>query len=284
MVAHAPRVLRFAPSPNGYLHLGHARSALLNHDLARACGGRLLLRIEDIDPVRSRPEFIEAIEEDLAWLGLQWETPVRVQSRHLADYAGPLAALGLRRLLYPCFCTRGAILRAADTRRGWPRDPDGAPQYSGACRALSADERRSRLKDGEPHALRLAMAQACALAPPGLNWIETGVGVVSADPAMWGDAVLARKDVAASYHLAVVVDDAVQGVTDVVRGADLYAATHLHVLLQALLGLTTPRYWHHPLLLDTDGAKLAKTRLSKPLRQLRAEGATPDDIRRLAAL
>jgi glutamyl-Q tRNA(Asp) synthetase len=287
MPAPTQPVFRFAPSPNGYLHLGHARSALLNHDLARQSGGRLLLRIEDIDPVRSKPEFAAAIKEDLTWLGLQWETPVRVQSRHMADYAAALARLDARGLIYPCICTRGEILRAADTRKNWPRDPDGAPHYTGVCRALAPVERARRIAAGEPYALRLDVTKALAQAPA-LEWIETGSDNasrnVSAKPALWGDAVLARKDVPVSYHLAVVADDALQDVTHVVRGQDLYAATHLHRLLQHLLGLPTPQYRHHPLILDEDGAKLAKSRLSKPLRQLRAEGASPDDIRRLAAL
>ena len=287
MPAPTQPVFRFAPSPNGYLHLGHARSALLNRDLAHASGGRLLLRIEDIDPVRSRLEFAAAIEEDLAWIGLQWETPVRVQSRHMADYAAALARLDKRGLIYPCICTRGEILRAANTRKDWPRDPDGAPHYTGACRALKPHERARRIAAGEPHALRLDMAKALADAPA-FAWTETGgdgaAAAIAAKPALWGDVVLARRDVPASYHLAVVVDDALQGVTHVVRGQDLYAATHLHRLLQHLLGLPAPRYRHHPLILDEGGAKLAKSRLSKPLRQLRAEGASPDDIARLAAL
>ena len=288
MSAPTQPVFRFAPSPNGYLHLGHARSALLNHDLARASGGRFLLRIEDIDPLRSKPEFAAAIEEDLAWLGLQWERPVRVQSRHMADYAAALDVLDTRGLLYPCICTRGEILRAADARKNWPRDPDGAPHYSGVCRALAPDARARRVAAGAPYALRLDMAKALVGAPALAGWRETAADgkaqIIVANPALWGDVVLARKDVPVSYHLAVVVDDALQGVTHVVRGQDLYAATHLHRLLQYLLSLPAPQYRHHALILDDGGAKLAKSRLSKPLRQLRAEGASPDDIARLAAL
>jgi glutamyl-Q tRNA(Asp) synthetase len=287
MPASAQQVFRFAPSPNGYLHLGHARSALLNYDLARGCFGRFLLRIEDIDPLRSKQEFTAAIEEDLAWLGLQWEQPVRVQSRHMDDYALALARLDARGLLYPCFCTRGDIARAVGDRMDWPRDPDGAPRYPGTCRALMHEERARRIAAGAPFARRIDMAKALAAAPGKLAWTEFDGGAacaIAANPAIWGDAVIARKDVPASYHLAVVVDDALQGVTDVVRGADLRPATLLHRLLQQLLGLTAPRYRHHPLILDEDGAKLAKSRLSKPLRQLRAEGASPSDIRRLAAL
>ena len=212
---------------------------------------------------------------------------MRVQSRHMADYAAALLQLGARGLLYPCFCTRSDSLRAASSRADWPRDPDGAPHYAGACRALASDVRARRLADGEPHALRLDMASALAGAPA-LHWIETGgegaMRRVAVTPALWGDAVLARKDTPTSYHLAVVVDDAAQGVTDVVRGQDLAAATHLHRLLQHQLGLPAPRYRHHALILDAAGGKLAKSRLSKPLRQMRAEGLRPDDIARLAAL
>ena len=284
MPTPAQQVFRFAPSPNGYLHLGHARCALLNHDLAQASGGRFLLRIEDIDPLRSKPQFAAAIMEDLAWLGLRWQTPVRIQSGNMADYAAALTRLDAQGLLYPCFCSRGDSARSAAGRR----DPDGSPLYPGTCRRLAPGERAARIAAGEPHARRINMAKAAAHAQGGLVWSEASADstarTVAADPALWGDAVLARKDVPASYHLAVVVDDALQGVTDVVRGADLAPATHLHRLLQALLGLPAPRYRHHALILDGDGAKLAKSRLSKPLRQLRAEGLAPDDIRRLAGL
>ena len=284
MPTPAQQVFRFAPSPNGYLHLGHARCALLNHDLAQASGGRFLLRIEDIDPLRSKPQFAAAIMDDLAWLGLRWQTPVRIQSGNMADYATALTRLDARGLLYPCFCSRGDSARSAAGRR----DPDGSPLYPGTCRRLAPGEPAARIAAGELHARRIDMAKAAALAPCRLAWTETGADgaarTIAADPALWGDAVVARKDVPASYHLAVVIDDALQGVTDVARGADLFAATHLHRLLQHLLGLPPPRYRHHPLILDGSGGKLSKSRLSKPLRQLRAEGATPDDIRRLAAL
>jgi glutamyl-Q tRNA(Asp) synthetase len=254
------KTFRFAPSPNGYLHLGHAYSALLNFDLARACGGRFLLRVEDIDRARARPEFEAAIYEDLSWLGLSWETPVRRQSEHFDDYARALEKLDALGLLYACDCTRGEISRAVGGRENWPRDPDGAPLYPGTCRDKPRRPAREILRAGGV-ALRLDMAKA-------------------ATAVEWGDAVLARKDVPASYHLAVVVDDALQGVTDVVRGKDLLHATSLHRLLQRLLGLPEPAYQHHDLVLDERSEKLAKSRSSKTLRQLRAEGATPEDVRR----
>ncbi|MCP8941128.1 tRNA glutamyl-Q(34) synthetase GluQRS [Alsobacter sp. SYSU M60028] len=278
-------VFRFAPSPNGWLHLGHAASALLNAELARRMGGRFLLRIEDIDAQRSRPEFEAGVYEDLAWLGLSWEKPVLRQSEHMARYAAALETLKARGLLYPCFCTRAQAARfAAEKGADWPRDPDGAPLHAGPCRALPAAERARRIADGEPHAWRLAMDAALADAPGPLTWTDwnpdTGATrLVEARPVAWGDAVLGRKDAPTSYHLAVVLDDALQGVTHVVRGADLEAATDLHRLLQALFGLPTPVYHHHPLLLDADGRKLAKSLDSTPLRQLRAEGVTPEEAR-----
>ena len=273
------RVFRFAPSPNGFLHLGHAYSALLNFELARDCGGRFLLRIEDIDVGRARPEFEAAIYEDLAWLGLEWERPVRRQSEHFDDYARALERLDALGLLYPCGCTRGDIARHAP--KNGPRDPDGAPLYPGTCRKQPRTAARDVLRQGGV-ALRLDMGKAQALAPPGLVWREFGVGEVPARAEDWGDVVLARKDTPASYHLAVVVDDALQGVTDVVRGKDLFWATGLHRLLQQLLGLPAPDYRHHELLLDAQGEKLAKSRLSKTLRDLRAEGVTPGQARALA--
>ena len=288
MSAPAQQVFRFAPSPNGLLHLGHALSALLNFRLARAAQGRFLLRIEDIDPVRSRPEFVRAIEDDLTWLGLVWEKPVRHQSHHMADYARALDALALRGLLYPCFCTRGDLARAVAGRPGWPHDPDGAPLYPGTCRDMPQAARALLHAIGAPFAQRLDLAKALAALPLDMGWRETcadgSARSERANPALWGDAILARKDVPASYHLCVVVDDALQGVSDVVRGADLAASTHLHRLLQAVLSLPVPRYHHHSLIIDEAGAKLAKSRLSQPLRQWRAQGATPDDIARQVGL
>jgi glutamyl-Q tRNA(Asp) synthetase len=283
-------VFRFAPSPNGYLHLGHALSALVNFEMARAAGGRLLLRIEDIDAARCRPEFEAAIQEDLAWLGLRFATPVRRQSEHLADYAAAVARLKRKGLVYPSFESRAEIARLVaerDATDKWPRDPDGVPLYPGAARTLSAAERRDRMSAGEPYALRLDMDAAAVSAGP-LAWSETGAGPngetgsVAAAPRSWGDVVLARKETPTSYHLSVVVDDALQGVTHVVRGQDLFWSTSVHRLLQELLGLPAPVYHHHRLVLDADGRKLAKSTQATALRELRRQGATPADIRRMA--
>lgn len=281
-----PPVFRFAPSPNGYLHLGHALSALLNADAARAAGGRMLLRIEDIDVTRCRPEYEAAIHEDLAWLGVTWEQPVRRQSEHFGDYRAALARLEAMGLVYPSFESRAEIATLVAARESglgsWPRDPDGAPLYPGAAKSMPAHERVRRMAAGEPYALRLDMAKARAQVTGALTWSESGdgaTGTITADPAAWGDVVLARKDTPASYHLAVVVDDALQGVTDVVRGLDLFHATSVHRLLQALLALPVPRYRHHRLALDADGRKLSKSTAATALRELRAEGLTPSDIR-----
>ena len=274
------RVFRFAPSPNGFLHLGHAFSALLNYELANECGGRFLLRIEDIDLSRARPEFEAAIYEDLAWLELDWERPVRKQSEHFDDYFRALEKLDALGLLYPCACTRADIARAAP--KDGPRDPDGAPLYPGTCRNKPRPPIREILRTGGV-ALRLDMAKALQLVPP-LTWREFGLGDVVALPEQWGDVVLARKDTPTSYHLAVVVDDALQGVTDVVRGKDLFHATSVHRLLQRLLGLPAPDYRHHELLLDARGEKLSKSRESKTLRELRAEGVTPREARDAASV
>ncbi|WP_018259503.1 tRNA glutamyl-Q(34) synthetase GluQRS [Methylobacterium sp. WSM2598] len=272
----SPPVFRFAPSPNGRLHLGHAYSALLNAALAARMRGRLILRIEDIDVTRCRPELAAATIEDLRWLGLPFEEPVRRQSAHFAEYAAALARLRARSLVYPCFCTRREV---AGTSTG--RDPDGAPLYPGTCRGRP--DAAARIAAGEPHAWRLDMVRARAACPEPLLVAsfdpEGAVTHREARPERWGDAVLARKDVPASYHLAVVHDDALQGVTHVVRGADLDAATDLHRLLQALLGLPAPLYHHHGLILDPEGGKLAKSRGSEPLASLRARGATPQGLR-----
>ena len=285
-------VFRFAPSPNGYLHLGHAYSALLNYDMARETGGRLLLRIEDIDTPRSRPEFEAAIYEDLEWLGISWQQPVRRQSEHFADYESALLKLNALALLYPSFESRSEIagLVVERDRYGrWPRDPDGVPLYPGRARKLPAAERKRRVDAGEPYALRLAIDAAVAQAGV-LTWTETGAappggsGSVTAMPEQWGDVVLARKETSTSYHLAVVVDDACQGVTHVVRGQDLYWATSVHRLLQALLGLPEPVYHHHRLILDAEGRKLSKSTLAKSLRELRADGSSAQDIRRMVGL
>ena len=286
------RILRFAPSPNGYLHLGHAYSALLNHDMARDLGGRLLLRIEDIDVSRCRPQYEAAIYQDLGWLGISWDTSVRRQSEQFDDYRAALAKLEAQGLIYPSFESRSeiaALVAARDRQGHWPRDPDGVPLYPGDARQLPAAERERRRRAGEPYALRLALDAAIARAGV-LTWTETGsgpqgqTGVVEAAPQMWGDVVLARKEVPASYHLAVAVDDARQGVTDVVRGQDLFWATGIHRLLQALLGLPQPVYHHHKLILDADGRKLSKSTQATSLRELRAAGATAVDIRRMVGL
>lgn len=270
-------VTRFAPSPTGHLHLGHACSALFAWRAARAAGGRFLLRIEDIDPTRCRPEFTDAIFEDLAWLGLDWDGEVRVQSRHLPEYRRTLDSLAARGLLYPCFCTRADIAREIAASTAAPHGPDG-PLYPGTCRRLSADERAARIARGTPHALRLDMG--AALAAP-LFFEETGRRI-TCDPTAFGDMVLARKDVPASYHLCVTHDDAAQGVTLVTRGEDLRPATHLHRLLQQLMGWPAPRYAHHPLLTDATGRRLAKRDRAATLREMRAAGASPAEIREKA--
>lgn len=285
-------VFRFAPSPNGYLHLGHAFSALLNADMAKAAGGRLLLRIEDIDETRCRPEFEAAIYEDLAWLGVGWEKPVRRQSEHYDDYRAALAKLDAMGLMYPSFESRAEIatlVAKRETGTPWPCDPDGAPLYPGTAKSMTAAQRAKRIADGEPYALRLDMTAATAGAGA-LTWNETGLGpsgeagIVAANPALWGDVILARKETPTSYHLAVVIDDAAQGVTDVVRGQDLFHATSVHRLLQRLLGLPEPGYRHHRLIPGEDGRKLSKSTQSTGLRELRAQGVRPADIRRLAGL
>ena len=279
MSGQAP-VLRFAPSPNGRLHLGHAYSALLNADLARAMGGVCRLRIEDIDPLRSKPELVEAIVADLAWLGLRYPEPIRRQSRHMEAYRGALRSLAARGLAYPCFCSRGQI--RARTTAVSIHDPDGAPIYPGTCRTLDPTETSSRRARGEPHTWRLDMGRALDAEPAPHRYRAfdgAGEGWVEADPARWGDAVIARRDVPASYHLAVVHDDAQEGITHVARGRDLEAATDLHALLQRLLALPSPRYHHHRLIRDAGGDKLAKSRGSMSLADLRAAGASPADIR-----
>jgi glutamyl-Q tRNA(Asp) synthetase len=283
-------VFRFAPSPNGYLHLGHALSALVNFEMARAAGGRFLLRIEDIDAARCRPEYEQAIYDDLAWLGIAWEEPVRRQSAHLDEYRAALARLGA--LVYPSFESRGEIARLVAERERdgpWPRDPDGAPLYPGDARSLSDAARRRRIDAGEPYALRLDMAAAIARTRP-LTWIETGAGpngetgTMPAVPQLWGDVVLARKETPTSYHLSVVIDDALQGVTHVVRGQDLFWATGVHRMLQVLFDVPGPCYHHHRLILDAAGQKLSKSTRATALRALREDGASAADIRRMLGL
>lgn len=272
-------VTRFAPSPTGLLHIGHAWSAILAHDRARAGGGRFLLRIEDIDGTRSRPAFVAAIERDLAWLGLEWDGPILFQSERLAAYADSLERLKAMGLLYPCFCTRAEIAASLSAPHG-----DTAPAYPGTCRHLAADERLRRAA-GEEHAWRLDMARALDFLSPAaeempeqphhagrLMWQDEAAGDIVAIPEIHGDVILARKDAPASYHLAVTIDDATQGVTHVVRGRDLFAVTHVHRLLQALLGLPTPVYRHHALLTDDAGTRLAKRNHAPTLAAMREAG------------
>jgi glutamyl-Q tRNA(Asp) synthetase len=287
-----PPVFRFAPSPNGYLHLGHALSALLNFEAARERGGRFLLRIEDIDATRCRPEFETAIYEDLAWLGIAWEEPARRQSEHMSEYGDALQRLEQMGLLYPAFESRADVARLVQEREQvapWPRDPDGAPLYRGEAKSLSSGERRALIESGAPYALRLDMAaaQACSGA---LTWHEEGAGPsgetgeVAARPEQWGDVILARKETPTSYHLSVAIDDALQGITHVVRGQDLFWSTSVHRLLQALLDLPVPLYRHHRLVLDAAGQKLSKSTKATSIRELRAAGVTPADIRQRVGL
>jgi glutamyl-Q tRNA(Asp) synthetase len=275
-------VTRFAPSPTGYLHLGHAFSAILAWRRAREAGGRFLVRLEDIDPGRCRPEFADAILEDLAWLGLDWDGEVRIQSRHLAEYRLVLDALMERDLLYPCFCTRAVIVREVDQSAAAPHTPDGTRPYPGTCRNLSRDERESRMAAGERHALRIDMQRAMATAAAVLFFDEEGEGTIACRPERFGDVVLARKDAPASYHLCVTHDDAAQGVTLITRGIDLKPATDLHRLLQTLMGWPAPRYAHHPLLTDAAGRRLAKRDQAATIRALRADGIDPAAVRAIA--
>ena len=268
-------VTRFAPSPTGYLHLGHVRSALEGWRAAREAGGRFLLRLEDIDDTRCRGEFADAIIEDLRWLGFGWDGPIRRPSEHFADYRAALAQLEAAGLLYPCFCTRRDIHAEIARAGGAPQGEQGVP-YPGTCRHLGGMERAEKLMRGSDYALRLDVAAALRRTGP-LDWREDG-REVRADPAALGDVVLARKEIPTSYHLAVTLDDALQGVTLVTRGADLFAATHIHRLLQALLDLPTPRYRHHPLLGDAQGRRLAKRDGAMTVRAMREAGMTRDAI------
>ena len=287
---HRGPVFRFAPSPNGELHLGHALSALVGFERARALRGRFLLRIEDIDAGRTRAEFIAGILADLRWLGLRWAEPVLRQSQRMGAYAAAAAQLKAMGLLYPCFATRAEIASAA---RGTGCDPDGAPLYPGLWRHAPAAAIAERRGKGARFAWRLDMARAMAAVRPGLAGAELAFTeldeagaprTIPARPERWGDAIIVRKDVATSYHLAVVVDDAWQGVTHVTRGADLLAATDLHRLLQLLLDLPAPLYHHHRLITDACGRKLAKSAGDTSLRELRRQGLTPADVRQLVGL
>lgn len=279
---------RFAPSPSGYLHAGHGYSALTAHDFAREQGGAFVLRIEDIDLARCRPEFDTAILEDLGWLGLAWEEPVRRQSEHFDDYAEVIARLTDQGLTYPCFCTRKDIAAEIEAAVSAPHGPDG-PHYPGTCLALTEDERQARITAGEPFALRLDSAKAAAhLQASGalpLHFAELITltsdeeMTLAVDPHLFGDIVLARKDIPTSYHVSVVLDDHLQKISHVIRGEDLREATHIQRVLQALLGFDPPKYFHHPLVRDETGRRLAKRDKSLTLRALRESGASPDDIR-----
>ena len=285
---------RFAPSPNGDLHLGHAYSALLNQKLADATGGRLLLRIEDIDTTRCTPQFEAGVFADLKWLGLGWEQPVRRQSEHFAEYQAVLDRLIRDELVYPAFMSRGEI-RAfiTDTEergRDWPRDPDGVPLYPAADKSLTAKERKRRIAENAPFAWRLDSDAARARVGKDLSWAEfvdetfLATRPVEARPQDWGDVIVARRDIPTSYHLAVVMDDALQGVSHIVRGQDLFSATGVQRLLQDLLGLPQPAYFHHRLILGPDGRKLSKSLGDTGLAALRNSGASPDDVRRMVGL
>lgn len=282
---------RFAPSPNGELHLGHAYSALLNQKLAQAEGGSLLLRIEDIDTTRCTPEFEAGILRDLEWLGIGWAQPVRRQSEHFPEYEAALARLVREELVYPAFMSRGEI-RAfiIEHGQGWPRDPDGVPLYPATDKTLPAKERSRRMAEGMPFAWRLDVEAAMARLGRKLSWTEyadeslTVPTEIEARPQEWGDVIVARREVPTSYHLSVVVDDALQGVSHVVRGRDLYLATSVHRLLQELLGRPAPAYFHHRLILDADGRKLSKSLAGTSLSSLRANGATPETIKQTIGL
>jgi glutamyl-Q tRNA(Asp) synthetase len=268
------KVTRFAPSPTGRLHLGHAYSALMAHDFARETGGMFLLRIEDIDPTRSRAQFVDGIIADLGWLGIMPDGEIVYQSERLHLYAKALERLKARGLVYPCFCTRSAIAAEIAASAAATHRPDG-PHYPGTCRSLGTEERERRMRE-EPHAWRLDIAKAMAAAGP-LSW-RGGDAQVPADPGLFGDVVLARKDAPTSYHLAVTIDDADQEVSDIVRGRDLYAATHVQRLLQALLALPSPVYHHHPLLLDAEGRRLAKRNGAPTIEGMRTAGADPEKL------
>lgn len=283
-------VFRFAPSPNGYLHLGHIYSALINWNIANRYNGRFLLRMEDIDIGRTRKEFIEAIYEDLNWMGLKWEKTVRKQSEHFSEYQKAIQKLLQLNLLYPCFATRKEISEAIRKKNSpaYPLDPDGSPVYPGIYKEVSRAELENRMKSGQLFAYRLNMEAALEYTrqqslPMQITVMdeEGNIHKKLAEPQRWGDAVIVRKDTPTSYHLSVVHDDAQQGITHIVRGQDLEAATDLHRLLQAVLGLPSPIYYHHPLLKDSSGQKLAKSKGSKSIREMRNEGITPQEIQKL---
>ncbi len=291
MHSNTPPVFRFAPSPNGALHLGHAYSALINYRMAKEHNGRFLIRIEDIDRVRCRPELEKAMLEDLEWLGLEWETPPRRQSEHFADYTQALDSLICEDLIYPSFMSRKQIRDKVTSKvksgTDWKNDPDGSPLYPGEEREWSVEEQERERNRSPLHNLRLNMNAALERVSEPITFIETGTGpenqtgLCHAEPSRWGDLVLARSDTPTSYNLSAVVDDALQGITHVVRGRDLFHATSVHRLLQELLGLPEPEYHHHDLILADDGRKLSKSNGDTSLRALRHAGLTPQDVKRL---
>lgn len=268
---------RFAPSPNGRLHLGHAYSALLNQKAARQRDAKFLIRIEDIDSLRCTPALAEAALEDLAWLGLVSAEPVLIQSDHLTAYHAMQDRLREMGLLYPCFCSRQDIAAAA---KSGSRDPEGQPVYPLTCKDLSAEERARRLAANVPHSWRIDMTKALAMIDQPLTFFEESTGKMEpADPRLWGDVVLARKDIGTSYHVAVVVDDARQEISHVMRGRDLYAATSIHRMLQKLLDLPEPVYHHHRLIGDETGRKLSKSAGDRSLASLREASVSPQQVR-----
>ncbi|MGI9357337.1 MAG: tRNA glutamyl-Q(34) synthetase GluQRS [Rhizobiaceae bacterium] len=283
-----PPVFRFAPSPNGALHLGHACSALINQKMAQEASGNLLLRIEDIDTTRCTLELETAMLDDLHWLGIEWTREPRRQSQHFDDYAVSLDKLRQAELIYPAFMSRAEIQNAVEGKTDWPRDPDGQPHYPGGERSWSDEQRENMIANRPNHAWRLDMHKALDRVDRRLSWTEHKSGMgdrkVITDPSIWGDVVLARSDTPTSYHLSVVLDDALQGITHVVRGKDLYHATSIHRLLQELLALPEPLYHHHRLILAQDGKKLSKSSNDTSLRSLRKAGYSPADIQRMVGL
>lgn len=271
-------ITRFAPSPTGWLHLGHAYAAVFAHEEARLAGGRFLVRLDDLDLTRVRPMYEEAIFDDLAWLGLTWEAPIRKQSDHFEDYRDALRRLEAMGLLYPCFCTRREIQEEIARAGLAPQGPDGPP-YPGTCRRLAAEQVAEQMASGRDYAMRLDLGKALDLAGRNLDWLDLNHGRMIADPTPLGDVVLSRKETPTSYHLAVVVDDSAQDITLVTRGEDLLPSTHLHRVLQALLGLPVPVWKHHRLITDESGRRLAKRDDARSLRSLREGGWTPDQVR-----
>ncbi|MFD2204408.1 tRNA glutamyl-Q(34) synthetase GluQRS [Kiloniella antarctica] len=280
MISAQPIILRFAPSPSGYLHLGHAYSALFSATQAQKLKARLLLRIEDIDTTRCRKSFEDAIYEDLRWLGIKWEEPVRIQSQHMNDYKKALDQLDEQHLLYPCFCTRKEIQAEIKQSGKAPHGPDGLI-YPGTCKKIPLGQRQEKIDQGHPYALRLDMKKSIELTGP-LYWRDVSAGQIKATPEDFGDVVLARKDIATSYHLAVTVDDALQEVNYITRGKDLFEATHIHRLLQALLVLPVPTWHHHNLIYDDTGTRLAKRHNALALRELRERGQNPKQVTAMA--